>query len=114
MKDRDKTEEQLIEELMELRRRIAISEPEKKQLEEQQGVKIGEILIELDYLTKSQLERYLEKQKAETLSHMFEQKKRKIGEIMVESELITTPELLEGLTEQLRRLPPTKAAKATN
>lgn len=103
MRDEDKTKEQLIDELMEMRRQIDASESEWKRLEEKRGMKIGEILIEMSYLTGPQLERYLQKQNAETLSHMYERKRRRIGEILIESNIITEEELYSGLAEQQKR-----------
>ena len=106
MRDEDKTKEQLIDELMEMRRQIDASESEWKRLEEKRGMKIGEILIEMSYLTGPQLERYLQKQNAETLSRisrMYERKRRRIGEILIESNIITEEELYSGLAEQQKR-----------
>lgn len=107
MKDEDKTREQLIDELVELRRRVAeleASEAERKRLRKGQAVKIGEILMEMGCLTRLQLERSLEKQKeAEMLTHMLEHRHKRLGEILVETGIITEEQLNRALAEQTAR-----------
>jgi len=107
MQDEDKAKEhiidELIDELAELRRRIIelrTSGAETKQLEQQRGMKIGEILVKMGYLTDLQLNTYLRKQKAEMLSHLLDYEQRKIGGILVESGIITEEQLQEALAEQ--------------
>ena len=68
---------------------------------EVRALKIGEILVEMDYLTKPQLERSLQKQKE---IHLLEHKHKLLGEIMVESSLITQEQLSNALAEQRVRL----------
>lgn len=96
MKDEGKTKEQLITELVELRRRVAEFEAERKRVEERRLPKIGEILMEMGYVTELQLEICLQRQR--------EIEGRLLGEIMVESGIITSEQLLRGLAEQLKRL----------
>lgn len=107
MKDEDKPREQLIDELVELRRRIAeleASEAERKRLQEGQAVKVGEILMEMGCLTRLQLQRSLEKQKeVEMLTHMLERKHKRLGEILVEFGIITEEQLHSALAEQVTR-----------
>jgi hypothetical protein len=107
MRDEDKTKEQLIDELVKLRRRVAeLEASERKQKTEKggSGVKIGEILMEMGYLTRLQLERSLRKQEAKVISHMLNSKHQRLGEIMLESGIITEEQLTNGLAEQGRRL----------
>jgi mevalonate kinase len=108
MKDEDKTKEQLVEELVELRRQIAELrevEANRKQVEKERGTKIGEILIEMGYLTELQLERFLKKQKeSEMLSQMIDRRHKLLGEIILESGIITQEELRRALSEQITRL----------
>ena len=66
---------------------------------EKRSLKIGEILIEMGCLTKSQLERYLQKQK-----ELLEHGRKLLGEIMIESGIITDEQLRKALTEQQIRL----------
>ena len=57
LKDNNKTKQQLIDELAELRRQITeskASETERKCSEEQRPARVGEILIEMGCLTKLQ------------------------------------------------------------
>lgn len=70
-------------------------------LPEKQPVKVGEILIEMDCLTKLQLERAIQKQKE---AHMLEYRHKLLGEIMVECEIVTDEQLRSALTEQRMRL----------
>lgn len=105
VRDRDKTKEQLIEELAELRRRVAAleaSEAECRQPEEKRPAQIGEILVEMGYLTKLQLERRLQKQKE---AELLGERRKRLGQIVVETGLITSEQLHIALAEQLRRLP---------
>lgn len=108
MKDKDKTKEQLIEEITELRQQVAKLQETKanwKRLEEEQGAKIGEILIEMGYLTELQLERLLNKQKeSEMLSHMINNRHRLLGEIVLEAGIVNEEQLRRALAEQITRL----------
>lgn len=107
MKDEDKTKEQLIDELVELRRRTEESEASESKrtgLGENQSVKIGEILVEMGHLTALQLERSLKKQEAQMLSKMLSHRHKRLGEILLESGIITEAELDSGLAEQQRIL----------
>ena len=107
MGDEDKTQKQLMDELAELRQRVAKYEEletKRKQLEEKRAVKIGEILIEMGFLTELQLKRSLKEQEAEMIGQMLNSKRRLLGEIMVESGIITDEQLQSALKEQRRRL----------
>lgn len=64
-------------------------------------IKLGEILIELGYLTPSQLDKCLQKQKE---IHIFDYKHKLLGEVIVEIGLITEEQLCEALAEQKMRL----------
>jgi CRP-like cAMP-binding protein len=66
-----------------------------------QYLKIGEMLVEMEYMTPVQLDRLLQKQKE---MHMLERKHKLIGEMIVESGMITDKQLHEALTEQRLRL----------
>ena len=103
MRDQDKTKEQLIGELVEMRRRVAKYEASKarKRSEDLQLPKIGEILMEMGYVTRLQLEICLQKQKE---MNKAGQRGKLLGEIMVESGIINTEQLLRGIEEQLKRL----------
>jgi CRP-like cAMP-binding protein len=70
-------------------------------LPEKKPLKIGEILVEMSCLTRSQLERCLEKQKE---SHILKREHKLLGEIMVESGIITEEQLRNALAEQRLRL----------
>ena len=97
MNDEDKTKEQLIAELVELRREMA--EFEASEIDFMRGARIGEILIAMGCITASQLQRVLQKQKeADILRH------KRLGEIMIASGLITGEELHSALKEQQVRL----------
>lgn len=97
MRDEDKTKEQLIAELVGSRREIA--DFETSEVDYMRGARIGEILIEMGYLTFSQLHRTLKKQKeSDILRH------KRLGEIMIEQSLITIEERDTALVEQQRRL----------
>lgn len=99
MKDEDKAKEQLIAELLELRQQIV----ERENLQKRLALKIGEILVEIGFLTRLQLERSLKRQEAEMVSEMLDSKRRRLGEILIESGMITEEELQKGLAEQRRR-----------
>ncbi len=89
----------VIDELVELRRRLAemgASQSELKRLEEWSPPKIGDILVRMGYLTESQLENCLRKQE-EIGAHV------PIGTILVRSGTITEEELQEAIEEQLIR-----------
>lgn len=68
---------------------------------EKQTLKIGEILVEMGCLTKSQLERSLQKQKE---AHMLDRRHKLLGEMMVEAGIITEDQLRSALIEQQIRL----------
>jgi len=68
---------------------------------EVRALKVGEILVEMGYSTKMQLERSLQKQKE---IHLLEQKHKLLGEIMMESGLIASRQLSKALAEQRMRL----------
>jgi CRP-like cAMP-binding protein len=70
-------------------------------LPEKKALKIGEILLEMGFLTSSQLERCLQKQKE---VHILKREHRLMGEIMVESGIITEEQLRNALAEQRLRL----------
>ena len=113
MGNQDEAKEQLIDELIdeliELRRRIIELEAsgvESKQLYQMSGVKIGEILVEMGVLTISELRTYLRRQKTEVLAHLLDYKQRRIGEILMESGVITEEQLRGALEEQRIRLRP--------
>jgi PAS domain S-box-containing protein len=97
MKDEDKTKEQLIDEIVELRREAA--ESTRMRFAAGQGLKIGDILIDMGLLTRSQLEESLEKQKADSVDHTPNH--RPLGEILTESGVITAEQLYTALVEQL-------------
>lgn len=94
MKGEDKTKKQLIAELLELRRQV--HELRQMRLAAGKGLKIGEILIDMRLLTDSQLQEFLDKQKAS--NH------KRFGEIMIEAGIITREQLDLAIDEQLRRL----------
>jgi hypothetical protein len=107
MQDEDKTKEQLIAELAEMRQQVAAFEKleaQRKRLEEKRAVKIGEILIEMGFLTQLQLEKSLKKQETEIFGQMLNSNRRRLGDIMVESGIISEEQLQAGLEEQQRRL----------
>jgi len=68
---------------------------------EKQPLKIGEILMEMGYLTQSQLDRCLQKQKE---IHIFDYKHKLFGEIVFELGFITEEQLHQALVEQKIRL----------
>jgi hypothetical protein len=68
---------------------------------EKHPTKLGEILIEMDCLTPSQLDRCLQKQKE---IHIFDYMHKLLGEIIVEFGLITEEQLRQALAEQKMRL----------
>jgi hypothetical protein len=111
LKDESKTKEQLIDELVELRRQIAelkASEPAsdatkaaRKPPEKRRPVRVGEVLMQMGYLTRLQLERALRKQKEADMrgdSHI------PVGKILVESGIVTAEQLQIALAEQRKRL----------
>jgi|GEM_PF-2126332 len=90
MEDEGKTREQLIAELVELRREIAGSAREGG---------IGEMLMEMGYITSSQLQRAIQKQKeSDVLKH------RRLAEALLGLGFITREEKNKALAEQRRRL----------
>jgi PAS domain S-box-containing protein len=100
MKDENKTKKQLIEELVELRRKVAeleALEVERKVLQEQRAVKIGEILVEMGYLRQLQLKEALQRQSE--LRELGEKHER-LGQILVESGLITGEQVRRALAIQ--------------
>jgi hypothetical protein len=106
MRNEDKTKEQiideLIDELLELRRQtteLKGSKSESKQLPESPGMKIGEILIEMGYLHRSQLEEALRRQ-SEASGHRH----KRLGQILIESGNINSEQLKLALEEQIIRL----------
>lgn len=103
MKDERKTKKQLIGELIDLRKENAelrrkIAESEESKLNYMQGVRIGEILIEMGCLTFLQLHRALQRQKETILGH------KRLGQIMVEAGLITLEERSLALERQQIRV----------
>lgn len=104
MRDENRTKKQLIDELVELRRQIAelkASADERRHVGEDPPVRVGEILIEMGYLTRLQLERALRKQKEADVrgdSHI------PVGRILAESGIITAEQLQTALAEQRVRL----------
>ena len=106
-----KTKEQLMAELVELRRQLTDSEVERKRLEasmaerkrmeEKRSLKIGEILVEMGYLTFSQLQRALQKQEE---VDVLGQKHKMIGVVLLESGIISLGQLQAALDLQLERL----------
>jgi two-component system cell cycle sensor histidine kinase/response regulator CckA len=104
MKDQDKTKEELINEIIDLRCQLSeleSIETERKKLKESYSLKIGKILMEMGYLTKQQLDRSLQKQEEINISN---DTYKTLGEVMIESGVITSEELHKGLAEQLKRL----------
>jgi hypothetical protein len=69
-------------------------------LPEKRPLKIGEILMEMECLTRLQLNRVLQKQQGEyKLGHG----RTLLGEIMVKSGIVTEEQLLSALEEQRMR-----------
>ena len=68
---------------------------------DKQPQKIGEILLNMGYLTPSQLDRCLQKQKE---IHIFDYKHKFFGEIVLELGFITEEQLRQALAEQKIRL----------
>jgi CheY-like chemotaxis protein len=95
----EKVNEQLMEGIAKLHRELTVLEF--SQAESRQ--RVGEILMEMGCLTNSQLERFLEKQKAERESKRPEHPQRRLGEILLEAGAITEEELRKALAEQTRR-----------
>lgn len=107
MRHEDKTKEQLISELVELRKRIAEleeSEAQHKRLEEGRALKIGEILMEMGCLTKLQLVGYLKRQREDMLNYRNEHRWKRLGEILIEAGVITEEQLHDALSKQQTRL----------
>lgn len=104
MRDEDKTKQQLMDELVQLRQQIAglkASNAKHKDVEDRRSVRVGEILIEMGCLTTLQLERALSKQREADMrgdSHI------PVGKILAESGVITSEQLQAALTEQQVRL----------
>lgn len=67
---------------------------------EKQPTKLGEILIEMGYMTQWQLDRCLQRQKE---IHIFDYKHKLLGEIIVEAGFITDEQLRQALSEQKMR-----------
>jgi PAS domain S-box-containing protein len=95
MRDKDKTKEQLIAELVELRRQN--SKFRYRQSATREGLKIGEMLMEMGWLTKAQLETALREQ--EEAEHRIP-----LGKILIGSGIITAEQLYTALVEQLAEL----------
>jgi PAS domain S-box-containing protein len=102
MKDEDKTKEQLIDELVELRREIA--DLKRMRLAAGEGLKIGDILIDMGLLTRPQLEEFLEQQEVNNSNHTSGYEHKRLGEILIESGVITAEQLYAALVEQLTEL----------
>jgi hypothetical protein len=115
MKDEDKTKEQLIAELVELRQSNAELESKTRRLtselaglrrriaelgDHEQHLKTGEILVKMGYATEQQLEEALEKQ--EELSKL--EQRQKLLTIMVDSGTITEEQLRTVLAVQSARI----------
>ncbi len=64
---------------------------------EKRPLKIGEILIEMKFLTKPQLERAMQRQKE---AHLLNLEHKLLGEILVELGMITQDQLRNALAEQ--------------
>lgn len=91
---------QLRREVAELQQRIVELEAERNRAKDRRLPRIGEILIDMGYATRMQLEVCLIKQQ--------QTKGKLLGEIMVESGVITTDQLLQALAEQLKMMSPSK------
>ena len=115
MRDEDRTKEQLMAELIKLRRRNAELEDRTGQLmgelgelrrliaeleEREQPLRTGEILVKMGYVTRQQLEEALIKQ--EELSRLGH--RQKLLSIMVESGTITEEQLRTVLAIQSARI----------
>lgn len=61
-----------------------------------EGLRLGEVLVGLGFLTRRQLERFVEK--------MGENKKAVSGEVLVKNEMITEDELKAALRQQVQQL----------
>lgn len=68
---------------------------------EKRSLKIGEIMIEMGYITRPQLERAILKQKE---THIFGYKWQLLGEILLELGFVTEDQLRNALLEQRIRL----------
>jgi hypothetical protein len=99
MRDEDKANDLLIHELSGLGRQIAQSENAKTPGAHLKwvgrGLRIGEILLDMRYVTSSQLDTSLQKQRE---SEMHRHKR--LGEIMVESGVITEEDMHSALEVQ--------------
>jgi response regulator RpfG family c-di-GMP phosphodiesterase len=101
--DEDKTKEQLIAELVELRKENAelhkeVGDFEAAEIDFVRRVRIGEVLVDMGCLTSSQLQRTVQKQReSDILRH------KRLGDIMIQQGLITMEERDDALAEQYRR-----------
>ena|GEM_PF-2331711 len=102
MRDEDKTREQLTDELIELRRETA--DLRRMRLAAGEGLKIGDILIDMGLLTRPQLEEFLEQQRVGNSNHAPGYEYKRLGELLVESGVITAEQLYTALVEQLTEL----------
>jgi len=104
LRDKYKTKKQLLSELEELRQQVTALKTERAELRRlapRRTVRVGEILIELGFLTKEQLEGALQKQKEADMrgeSHV------PVGSILAASGVISREQLQVALTEQRNRL----------
>lgn len=103
MRDQDKTQEQLIDELAALRRRNAELEAlvSDFKLVQEKPLMVGEILIEMGHLTRSQMEQALEKQKE---SNETGQRRMRLASVLVELGLVTGEQMGAALEIQELRL----------
>lgn len=99
VKDEDKTKQQLIDELVQLRKRIA--ELEELHAAREQAVRIGEILIEMGYVTSPQLEEALRKQK--DLAEQGQSPMR-LASVMIKLGFINTDQMSDALSLQEERV----------
>ena len=99
MRDEDKAKEELIAELVQLRRQNTELRDRVAELE-RSGVKIGQVLLDIGCITPSQLQMGLQAQKEEVHSH------KRLGEIMVEGGFITKEERDSALKIQRMRQTP--------
>ncbi len=104
MRDKSKTKQQLIDELVTLRRQVAgirIQEDERRRPKQRRSVRVGEVLIEMGHVTREQLEDALRKQKEADMrgeSHV------PVGSILAASGVVTRQQLQMALAEQRRRI----------
>ena len=117
MKNEDKTKEQLIDELAEMHEELAklrASEAARKRLEEEQALKIGEILMEMRCLTRLQLVRYLQQQREDMHNYRLKHRQKRLGELLIEAGSLKSNytklwqnnkrDLSIGLTQRARQL----------